>query len=96
MASFGEALNDFGLFGFSEYNPQALMNNCVFVTFAYPKGTTADQLYAEISEKLQVDDSKGLSLEKIFDIITMVADSGTTRYTKNGKRLKGVYTDKVF
>jgi len=72
------------------------MNNYVVVTFAYLKGKTADQLHVEMSQKFQVDDSKGLSLEKIFNIITMVADSGVARYTKNGKDLKGVYTDKGF
>jgi hypothetical protein len=48
------------------------MNNYVVVTFAYLEGKTADQLYVERSQKFQVDDSKGLSSEKIFDIITMV------------------------
>jgi hypothetical protein len=67
------------------------MNNYVVVTFAYLKGKTADHLYVEMSQKFQVDDSKGLSLEKIFDIITMVADSGTARYTKT-ERIRKAFT----
>jgi len=57
MSSLGEALESYNISGFSKYNPQQLTRNCVFVTMAYLRGISADELAAYINREMPPNDS---------------------------------------
>jgi hypothetical protein len=52
MSSFGEALANSDILPSCRWNPQQLTKNCVFVTIAYLKGMSADELAEYIQRRM--------------------------------------------
>jgi hypothetical protein len=75
MSSFGEALANSDILPSCRWNPQQLTKNCVFVTIAYLKGMSADELAEYIQRRMPSGnpDNPAPTLAGVWNLLAAVA-----------------------